>query len=120
VSQIRLYVDEDAMAVGLVNSLRLRGIDTVTVRDAGMVQRSDEDHLSSAAEEGRTVYTFNLPDFCRLHMAWMAASRSHAGIVVVPQQRYSIGEQLRMLLRLISTISAEEMKGRVEFLSNWG
>jgi hypothetical protein len=45
--------------------------------------------------------------------------RPHAGIIVAPQQRYAVGEELRRLLRLIGTVSAEEMQNRVEFLSAW-
>ena len=35
------------------------------------------------------------------------------------QQRYSVGEQMRRLLRLISSLTAEEMRNRIEFLSAW-
>jgi hypothetical protein len=40
--------------------------------------------------------------------------------IILGQQNYSIGEQMRRLLRLISTKSAEEMRNQVEFLSAWG
>ena len=49
----------------------------------------------------------------------MSEKRFHAGIVLAPQQRYSGGEELRRLMRLISTVSAEEMRNRIEFLSAW-
>jgi hypothetical protein len=35
------------------------------------------------------------------------------------KQRYSVGEQMRRLLKLIAPVSAEEMINRVEFLSAW-
>jgi hypothetical protein len=35
---IRLYVDEDAMARGLVTGLRARSIDVLTVFEAGIVR----------------------------------------------------------------------------------
>jgi hypothetical protein len=34
-------------------------------------------------------------------------------------QRYSIGEQTHRLLRLINTLTAEDMENRLEFLSGW-
>ena len=49
----------------------------------------------------------------------MRAGESHAGIVLAVQQRYSVGEQMRRLLRLISSLTAEEMRSRIEFLSAW-
>jgi hypothetical protein len=39
--QIRLYVDEDAMARTLVRGLRARGVDVTTVLDAGMSAQDD-------------------------------------------------------------------------------
>jgi hypothetical protein len=42
-----------------------------------------------------------------------------ASFLSLSQQRYSVGEQIRRLLNLISTKSAEEMPCQVEFLSAW-
>ncbi len=39
--QIRLYVDEDAMARALVRGLRARGVDLTTVLDEGMSEQDD-------------------------------------------------------------------------------
>ncbi len=36
------------------------------------------------------------------------------------QQRYSIGEQMRRLLKLVAARSAEGMRNRVGFLNAWG
>jgi hypothetical protein len=45
---------------------------------------------------------------------------SHAGIILVPQQRYVLREQLRRILKLVATESAESMRDdQVEFLSAW-
>jgi hypothetical protein len=49
----------------------------------------------------------------------MQAGESRAGIILAVQQRYSVGEQMRRLLRLIDTLTAEEMRDRIEFLSAW-
>jgi hypothetical protein len=38
----------------------------------------------------------------------------------VRQQQFTVGEQLRRLLRLIAKMTAEEMKNRVEFLGALG
>jgi hypothetical protein len=119
-SRIRLYLDEDAMDDDLLKALRVRDVDTASAQDCGMIQRPDEEHLSYAAQQERTLYTFNVSDFCRLHSQWLSAGRRHAGLIVAPQQRYSVGVQVKRLLRLMGATSAEEMKGRIEFLSNWG
>lgn len=56
-------------------------------------------------------------DFCRLHSTFVVQQRSHAGIILAPQQRYSVGEQLRGMLKLITTKLAEEMINQIVFLS---
>jgi hypothetical protein len=45
---------------------------------------------------------------------------SHAGIIVGTQQRYSVGDQLRRLLKLRAALTSEDMVNRIEFLSAWG
>jgi hypothetical protein len=41
-------------------------------------------------------------------------------MILVQQQRYSVGEQLARILRLSASIPMRMMRNRVEFLSNWG
>jgi len=50
----------------------------------------------------------------------MVEGHAHAGIIFGQQQRYSVGEQMRRLRRLIALRSAEAMQNQIEFLSNWG
>jgi hypothetical protein len=119
VSQIRLYLDEDSMRRALVFGLRARNVDVMSAADAEMINRDDEDHLVNASASGRVLYTFNTADYCSLHQGWMTHGRSHAGIIVVPQQRYSVGEELRRLMRVVSGVTAEQMCNRLEFLSSW-
>lgn len=117
---VRLYIDEDSMSRALARALRARGVDVTTALDENMIERSDADHLDYARQQGRALYSFNVGDFYELHTTYLTQGKSHAGMILAPQQRYSIGEQMRRLLKLIATRSAEEMKDRVEFLSAWG
>jgi hypothetical protein len=116
---ICLYLDEDCQNRDLVRALRARAVDVMTALDVGMIHRDDEDHLEYATDKSRVLYSFNIGDFCRLHSDWLAKGRSHAGIILGPQQTYSVGEQMRRLLTLIARKSAEDMKDNVEFLSHW-
>lgn len=117
--KVRLYLDEDSMRQALVDALRARGVDVQTALDAGMIARPDEEHLQFATNERRVLYSFNASDYCALHSTWLAAGKEHSGIILAQQQQYSIGDQMRRLLRLIATRSAEEMTNRLEFLSGW-
>jgi hypothetical protein len=117
---IRIYVDEDAQDRDLVRSLLARGVDVITAADAGMIERSDLEQLDHATGCGRVLYSYNVSDFYCLHSDFLARNKSHGGIILAQQQRYSVGEQMRRILRLIATKSAEEMLNHVEFLSVWG
>jgi len=118
-SQIQLYLDEDSMRRSFVFALRARNVDVLTASEARMINRADADPLSLATSEGRILYSFNVGDYCALHQAGLSTGQPYAGIIVAQQQRYSFGEELRFLMRLVSTVSAEEMRNRIEFLSSW-
>lgn len=117
--RIRLYLDEDSMRQALVIALRARGIDVETALEADLIERPDVEHLTYARREGRVLFSFNVGDFYELHTDFLRRSEAHAGLVLAQQQAYSVGEQLRRLLKLIGTLSAEDMRNRVEFLSSW-
>ena len=115
-SRVLLYVDEDAEERAVVEGLRRRSIDVLTVLDVQMTHASDEEQLEFAACQGRSIYTLNVDDFCRLHRTFMVEGRVHAGIIVIPRQRYSIGEKIQRLVGLVESLSAEQMQNRLEFL----
>lgn len=115
-SRIRWYLDEDTQAQALIQALRARGADVMTVAEAGLGGAPDEAQLERANAEKRVLYTFNVGDFARLDREWTGSGRVHAGIVVVSRQRYGIGEQLRGLLAIGNRWSAEQMRSRLEFL----
>ena len=118
-SVIRIHIDEDADAHALLMALRQRGQDVTSTRERGMLGYRDEDQLQWATEQGRVIFTYNASDFCRLHSRYSAAGKRHAGVVIGEQQRISVGEELRRLLRLVDAKSAQEMENNLEFLSNW-
>ncbi len=118
-SVIRLYVDEDAMDEEVLLAIRSRGVDAISVAEAGMLRGSDEEQLNWALVNNRVLYSFNIRDFYRIHTTLLEQGESHAGIILASQQRYSVGEQMRGILRLIAAKSAEEMQNQVEFLSDW-
>lgn len=117
---IRLYLDEDSVHHGLIRALRARSMDVTSALEEGMIGRDDSAQLIHATETGRVLYTYNVGDFHRLHREFLATGRVHAGLVLVPQQRYSIGEQLRRILRLNKARTTSQMRNRMEFLGNWG
>jgi hypothetical protein len=91
----------------------------VTAADAGMIRRRDEEHLSLATTERRALYSFNIGAYHEIHTKWISTGRTHAGIILSQQKRYSTGEQIRRRLRLIGSLTGEAMRDREEFLGRW-
>jgi hypothetical protein len=104
------------MAKAVVAALRARGADVQTVVEAGLQGMDDRSQLEWAASHGRSLYTFNVSDFCRLHREYLERGVPHAGIIVVPRQRYSVKQQIRLLLNLLKTRAAEDMRNSLLFL----
>ena len=115
-SQLRLYVDEDAEERAVVQGLRARGVDVLSTSEAHRLGSTDAEQLDFAVELRRTIYSFNVGHFARLHRERLERGGSHFGIVVVPDQRCSTGEKIRRLAALASRLTAEKMIDRMEFL----
>jgi hypothetical protein len=114
---IRLYLDEDSIDDALIVALRVRGVDLFTPADAGMMERDDPAQLDHATAQGRVLYTRNVGHFFQLHTEYLSVGKPHAGIVM-GRHDFTIGEQMRGLLRLIATRSAEEMMNQAVFLGS--
>lgn len=106
---IRFYTDEH-VARAVVKGLRERGVDVLTVTEAGLPGAADDAHLARAQRDGRVVVTHDV-DFLRLH----AAGVGHAGIVYATRE-LPIGDVIRGLMLIVRVLDAEDMIGHVEFL----
>lgn len=114
---IELYLDEDTINQALINALRSRNIDLLTVQEAKRLGVPDQKQLDYAASLNRTLFTFNTRDFVKLHTEYLAAGRHHAGIIVSDQLQ--VGVIVRRLLKLLNARSAADMQDWLEYLGNW-
>ncbi|HEY5311185.1 MAG TPA: DUF5615 family PIN-like protein [Pirellulales bacterium] len=112
----KFFADEDVYAA-VAPILRKAGLDAVNTSEAGRLGESDESQLAYAARHGRVLVTFNVAHFAALHAMWMAQGRHHSGIVVSSQR--PIGELLRRLVHLASTLEADALQDRLEYLGSW-
>jgi len=106
---IRFHLDESAHG-RLATALRHRGIDVTISADVQLLSASDEQQLAFAFQENRVLITHDA-DFLQLHQAGFM----HAGIVYGPPGHRSLGQMVRHLCLLHDCLSAEEMRGRVEY-----
>jgi hypothetical protein len=95
-ARISLYLDEH-IQLALAEALRVRGVDVLTTREAGNIGIDDVRQLIFAAENKRSLFSYNKRHFARMHYAWMAAKKQHAGIILSDQ--LAIGVILHRLIR---------------------
>ena len=107
--QVRFYTDEN-ISRAVINGLRRIGIDVVSAPDAGMLSKSDDEHLELAAELGRILFTHD-EDFLRLDSQRIP----HSGIAYT-RQSSSISRIINGLVRIHETRTPEDMAGRVEYI----
>jgi len=107
--EIKFYTDEQ-VPTSVVIGLRLRGVDVLTTKEAGMLGASDEEHIAFAKNEERVLFTQD-DDFLRLH----AKGVNHSGIVYA-HQRTPIGDVIRGLMLIRQILEYSEMENHLEFL----
>ena len=109
VGKISYYTDEN-VSRAVINGLRQRGVDVLSVPEANMMGASDEEHLTFALEQTRTIFTHD-DDFLRL----ASTGKNHAGIVYSSQQ-LPIGDIIRGLMLIHGVLEPVDMQNQVEFL----
>ena len=107
------------MQGSLSRALRERGLDVETAFEAGMIERLDSEHLVYSTSQQRVLCTYNIGDFWSLHLSYLRSGLVHTGLVLMPQQRYGLGELLRRLWHISTVLSHDEMVNRAEFISSW-
>ena len=118
-NKIRLYIDEDASRNSFVQALRYATFDTITTSEAGNLGLDDTEQLIWSTNNNRAIYTFNVKDYCKLHKVYMTERKQHSGIIVVSRQSYSIGEQLKGLQKLATSLSSKETNNQLIFLGTY-
>jgi predicted nuclease of predicted toxin-antitoxin system len=89
-TSVRYFTDEH-VATAIANGLRKRGIDVLTVSEAGLLGADDEALLDFVRKARRVIVTQDR-DFLQL----ANQEANHPGVVCALQER-SIGEIVRML-----------------------
>lgn len=59
---IHLYLDEDVNVL-IAESLKARGFDAITTRDADQLKATDAEQFAYAASQARTLVTHDIADF---------------------------------------------------------
>ena len=104
---IALYTDADVHG-GLAAQIRRRGFDAISAYEVGNAALDDSDQLEYAVSQRRTILTCNARHFEPLFEKWWQAGHKHYGVIV--SEQVPIGEMLRRVMRLLDTVSADEIE----------
>ncbi len=111
---LKAYTDEHVV-FGLVQALRQRGMDVVRVQDRGRAQADDADLLDESLHDERIMLT-NDTDFLILAAQRTEHQQRFAPIFFWPQQRRSIGQLIRNIIREASRSDYDSICSQVFFL----
>ena len=107
--QIKYYLDEHIHSA-VAEGLRRRGVDVLTVQEAGRTGLPDDEQLSFALAEQKVVVTLDSD-----YLALAAQAVPHAGIAYANRKR-SVGELIVGLMLLCDVLTPAEMVNHVEYL----
>jgi predicted nuclease of predicted toxin-antitoxin system len=115
-TSIKLLLDEQIWA-GLTEALKKQGYDALHILDTDQGGLDDEPLLTFATSQRRAVLTYNVRHFAPLVSLWYEAGREHAGVIFSVQLPPS--ELLRQTLKLLETLSADELKNTARWLQEF-
>ena len=97
---IHLLLDEN-LSPWVAHQLRIAGHDVVHVRERGLLGSPDHVVVARASDESRILVTANVGDFRRL----ASARELHAGMVMFIEGGLLRDEQLKLLERVVETVT---------------
>jgi predicted nuclease of predicted toxin-antitoxin system len=101
----------------LAAQLRRYGFDVVSSREADLLSSPDAEQLAFAASQQRAILTFNASDFVGLHETYVSEGVEHWGIILSTEEPIRV--LMHRLLRLLNSVSAEELKNQVRWLNEF-
>jgi predicted nuclease of predicted toxin-antitoxin system len=109
----KLLLDEHIWAY-LAKLLREQGFDVIHVNEVDLVGTPDDELMAYAVGEHRAVVTFNIKDFIPLAIQYYEDGKEHYGIVLSNQ--LSRGELQKKVIKLLKSVTAEELRNAVRYL----
>jgi predicted nuclease of predicted toxin-antitoxin system len=110
VETIRFHLDEN-VSPKIARALRGEGIDVTTTQESNLLAAKDETQYDFAQQHGRVLITQDT-DFLRI----ASETYDHFGIVFSTMERHPHGKIILACTALYYSFTAEEMRGRVEYI----
>jgi len=112
----KLYLNEH-LSPRLAEQLRQHGFDVTSTLESEMDEANDDVQLAYAVSQQRAVVSFNHRDFAPLHDQYMTEEKDHWGIILSTEE--STSALRHRLLRLLNSLSAEDVKNQIRWLNEF-
>lgn len=112
----KLHLNEQ-ISWHLAEQLRNLGFDVTSTLELGMVNEADDVQLAFAASHQRAIVSINHKHLSPLHDQYLKEGKEHWGIILSTEEPVPILR--RRLLRLLNTLSADELKNQVRWLNEF-
>jgi predicted nuclease of predicted toxin-antitoxin system len=109
-SVVRFHLDEN-VDPDIADGLRIQGIEVTTTPETKLLRTSDSTQFDYVKREGRLLITHDR-DFLKI----AAKTSDHPGIVFCQMGSRSTGEIILECVIISNSETAEEMRGRVEYI----
>jgi hypothetical protein len=112
----KLHLNEH-LSPRLAAQLRQYGFDVTSTVEMNLIGVADDEQLAYAASSQRAIVTFNHKDFAVRHMQYLEEGQEHWGIILSTEETLDVLR--RRLLRLLNTLSAEELRNQMRWLNEF-
>jgi CO dehydrogenase/acetyl-CoA synthase alpha subunit len=112
----KLHLNEH-LSWHLAEQLRKLGFDVTSTIELHMVEEDDETQLAFAASQQRAIVSINHQHFVPLHKQYITEGKEHWGIILSTEE--AIPVLRRRLLRLLNTLSADDLKNQIRWLNEF-
>lgn len=111
---LALYMDENVRRA-IINALKLRGIDIISVQEDGRMGASDISILDRATELDRVIFTQD-DDFLIIANRCQQEGLNFSGVIYAHQQSLTIGQCVRDLEIIAKVARPEDLVNLVQYL----
>ncbi len=112
----RLHLNEH-LSWHLAEQLRKYGFDVTSTIELRMLEDDDDTQLAFAVSQQRAIVSINHQHFAPLHEQYLAQGKEHWGIILSTEETTPVLR--RRLLRLLNTLSAEDLKNQMHWLNEF-
>lgn len=108
---MKIYADEN-IEHSVIEGLRRRKIEVISVRGLGYAGKPDEFHIKKALELKAVILTHDV-DFLKITSS---PGVKHRGIIFSHQKDVSISQCIRGVELIVNVLTDEDMENHIEFL----